>query len=107
MAASPVTPTAGLASIVAAAGVAVEVVGSAPNGGFITNPVSAGDEGLANTEPLYVDPTGNTATLDALEGNGTTFALAPGQTWSIIPGQTTSTWVNATSTGHKFSVVVY
>lgn len=71
------------------------------NGGFITNPASAADQGLANAEDLFVDPVG--AASEA--GNGTTFRLAPGQTWSLIPGQTTPTSVNAASSGHKFSVV--
>jgi len=105
MAATPVTPTAGLVSTVAVGGVAVEAVGTAPNGGFITNPASNTDQGIAPgaAEPLYVDPVG----AAGLAGNGTTFALAPGQTWEIIPGQTTPTTVNAVTTGHKFSVVVY
>ena len=74
-----------------------------PNGGFITNPYSATDQGIAAVEVLYVNPVTNAA----LQGNGTNFPLQPGQTWEIIPGQTTPTSVNAATAGHKFSVVWY
>ena len=97
-----VTPIAGLASVVATGGTAVVVVGPLPNGGIIVNPYSPTDEGLANSEPIYVDPTGAPATL---VGNGTTFAIQPGGSWQIIPGQTSSTSVNAASSGHTFSVI--
>lgn len=103
MAATPVTPTAGAASEVTIGGTSVIAALAAPNGGFITNPASAADQGLADAETLYVDPVG----AAGLEANGTTFALAPGQSWSLIPGQTTQTSVNAASSGHKYSVVVY
>lgn len=100
---TPVTPQAGAASVIPVGGTAVIAALAAPNGGFITNPASATDQGLANAETLYVDPVG----AAGLEANGTTFALAPGQSWSLIPGQTTTTSVNAASDGHKFSIVVY
>ena len=103
MAATPVTPVAGNASEVVVGGTAVIAALAAPNGGFITNPASATDQGVADAETLYVNPVG----AAGLEANGTTFALAPGQSWSLIPGQTTTTTVNAVSDGHKFSVVVY
>jgi len=102
---TPVTPVAGLISQVQTGGVAVTFNAGDPNGGFITNPASNVDQGVypAAAENLYVDPTGNAATLEA---NGTTFALAPGQTWNLIPGQTTATTVNAATSGHKFSGIV-
>lgn len=103
MATTPVTPVAGNATEVAVGGTAVIAALAAPNGGFITNPVSPTDQGLADAETLYVDPVG----AAGLEANGTTFALAPGQSWLLIPGQTTQTTVNSVSGGHKFSVVVY
>lgn len=98
-----VTPQPGLTSVVAVGGTPVVAVGAGPNGGFITNPLTATDQGIGGAEPLYVDAVGNAG----LAGNGTTFALQPGQTWAIIPGQTTATSVNAASAGHKFSVVRY
>lgn len=101
MAVTPVTPRAGAASVVVVGGTPVMVIDVGPNGGFITNPFSAVDQGLGAAETLYVDPVNDSAAA----GNGTTFALQPGQTWTVIPGQTTKTSVNAASAGHKFSVV--
>lgn len=98
-----VTPVPGLVSTVAVGGAAVTAVGPNPNGGFITNPATAADQGIVTVEPLYINPVATAGT----SGNGTTFALAPGQTWLIIPGQTTPTSVNAASNGHKFSVIFY
>lgn len=103
MAASPVTPTAGLVSQVATGGTPVTVFPAGINGGFIQNPASATDQGLGATEPLYVNAVGAAGTA----GNGTTFALAAGQTWTAIPGQTTVTSVNATSSGHKFAATYW
>ena len=101
MAAPPVTPVAGDASVVVAGGTPVIAAVPNPQGGFLVNPSAAADQGLANAETLYVDPVG----AAALAANGTTFALAPGQSWPLIPGQTTNTSVNAASNGHKFSIV--
>lgn len=98
-----VTPRAGAASQVVNGGTSVIAADANPNGGFITNPASAEDQGLAIAEPLFLNPVGD-ATLLA---NGETFRLEPGQTWTLIPGQTTATSVNAASAGHKFSVVVW
>lgn len=101
MAADPVTPKPGNTSVVTVGGDAVVAVMSGPNGGFIVNPYTAADQGLSDVEPLLVDP----VTEAILQGNGTTFAIEPGGTWDLIPGQTTPTFVNASSSGHKFSVV--
>jgi len=98
-----VTPVPGLTSTVVTGGTPVTAVPANPNGGYITNPAAAADQGLGATEPLYIDP----VTAAGIAANGTTFALAPGQTWQIIPGQTTPTSVNAASSGHLFTVVWY
>jgi hypothetical protein len=97
------TPVSGTATVVATGGTAVTSIPPGPNGGLITNPASAADQGLSAAEPLYCDSVGNAT----LQGNHTTFALAPGQTYAIIPGQTTPTTVNAPSSGHKFSVIYW
>ena len=101
MAPTPVTPVPGAASYVVTGGSSVLVVAAGPNGGIITNPLANTDQGLSTAEVLYVDPVGQCGNLAA---NGTTFALQPGQNWLLIPGQTTPTYVNAPSSGHKFSV---
>lgn len=102
MAADPVTPIAPVNSIVTTANTPVVVIDVGPQGGFIVNPASAGDQGLSNAESLYVDPTGASPTLQA---NGTTFEIPPGGSWFVIAGQTTQTKVNAPSDGHKFSAI--
>lgn len=104
MAATPVTPVAGT-SIIPTGGTSVVAVPPNPNGGYITNPLTNVDQGISPTvaEPLYVSPVGPASQ----QGNGSTFALQPGQSWTIIPGQTTPTYVNAVTNGHKFSVVYF
>jgi len=99
----PVTPIAGEVYQVAAGGTSVEVFPGGINGGIITNPVAAADQGLGAAETLYVSPVG----AADVHGNNITFALSPGQTWTAIPGQTTPTTVNANSSGHKFTAVRY
>lgn len=99
----PVTPSPGLISTIPNGGTAVGVLPANINGGFITNPLSAGDQGLSQAEPLYINPIGN-ATLTA---RGSTFALQPGQTWYAIPGQSTPTTANAASSGHRFACASY
>jgi hypothetical protein len=99
----PVTPVAGLTSVVGMGGTAVTAVPGNVNGGFITNPASNVDQNLVVAEDLFVDPVGSAG----LGGNGTTFRIPPGGTWVLIPGQTTPTTVNAESSGHLFSVVYF
>lgn len=96
-----VTPIPGVASVVSVGGSSVLAIAANPNGGIITNPYTATDQGLSVAETLYVNPVSYAST----SANGTTFALLPGQSWVIIPGQSTATYVNAASGGHKFSVV--
>ncbi len=100
--AAPVTPIAGLNTIIITGGTSVVVIPNNPAGGYITNPLTATDQGISIAEALYIDPVGS-ATM--LHGNGTIFALQPGQTWTIIPGQTTLTYANAGTSGHKFTAV--
>ena len=99
--ASPVIPQGGVSSVIATGGTAVVAVNGGPNGGKITNPLLAVDQGLITAEVLYV----NAVTTAMTSANGTTFALQPGQSWDIIPGQTTATSVNAATSGHAFSVM--
>lgn len=84
-------------------GVAVVPVYGPVEGGFITNPLQAEDQGLDVAEVLFVNITGVDAGLIETPTN---IPLQPGQTWSIPPGQTTNVSVNAVSTGHKFSGVI-
>jgi hypothetical protein len=102
MASTPVTPVAGINTSIIVGGQAVVVIDIGPEGGIITNPASNTDQGIANAESIYVDPTGADANIGAF---GTSFELQPGQSWTAIPGQTTKTTVNAASAGHRFSAV--
>jgi hypothetical protein len=97
-----VTPVSGVNTFITTGGTGVIAIPGNPNGGYITNPLIATDQGIGAVETLYIDPVGSAAILHA---NGTVFALQPGQTWSVIPGQTTPTYVNAITAGHKFSAV--
>lgn len=99
--ADPVTPKPGQNWFVSNGGTSVIAIGPLPNGGIITNPYSAEDQGIDNVEPIYVDP----VQPAGLAGNNTSFSLQPGQSWEVISGQTTPTYVNAQTPGHKFSVV--
>ncbi len=99
---SGVTPIAGANTVVTTGGQSVLAIQPNPNGGYITNPLIATDQGISTVEPLYVDPVGSASVLQA---NGTIIALQPGQSWPVIPGQTTPTYVNAATSGHKFTAV--
>lgn len=107
MAGSPVTPVPALASKVTTGGTAVGVFPTGVAGGFIQNPLAAADQGVTPTEPLYIDPTGNTPGSAPGSGWGTTFVIYPGQNWSAIPYQSTPTMVNGASSGHQFSAVYW
>lgn len=100
----PVTPVIGPATQITVGGTAIVAAPAGPSGGFIVNPLLTADQGIPAAEVLYINPTGVPAGLTA---NGSTFALQPGQAWALIPGQTTQTYVNAATSGHKYSVVVY
>lgn len=71
-------------------------------GGFITNPSAAADQDLPQTEPLFVDFTGPAA----LTQTSTTFELLPGASVVVPANDLLNVWVNAASSGHKFSAVV-
>lgn len=108
MAASPVTPVAGLASTVVTGGTAVIAAGPVLNGGFIQNPASAADQGVSPAEDLIINPVSSAANPNTPGvAFGTNFRLPPGGIWPLIPGQLTNTSVNAASSGHQFSIVTY
>lgn len=96
MAVPAVTPGPGLADEVVTANNPVIAAGPNPNGGFITNPISA-------PASLLIDPVGSAA----VTAGGTTFSLPPGDTWNLIPGQITETSVNSPANNHIFSIVVW
>ena len=96
------TPVIGTNTYVPQGSNPVLVIPANINGGVITNPVSSVDQGITIAEQLYVDPTG---VSPGVVGNGSCFALQPGRSWYAIPNQTTPTYVNAVTSGHRFSAV--
>jgi hypothetical protein len=96
------TPTVGLATQTpATAGLPINAIAQNMIGGYIVNPYSAADQGLATAEPLYVNQVG---TSDVV-ANGTTIALQPGQSYTVIPNTTTPVSVASLSANHKFTAV--
>ena len=105
-----VTPVALLVSSITTGGTAVQItpaLAGGINGGFITNPSTAADQGIMTPETLYLSPVITTPGSTDGSGYGTTFALLPGQTYTFTPGQTTSIWVNAATSGHQFGGIYY
>jgi D-lyxose ketol-isomerase len=98
------TPVAGLISQTSStAGAPADAISANQAGGYIVNPFSAADQGLATSEPLYVNQVGPATT----QGNGTTVALQPGQSYAIIPNTTTTVSVASASASHKFTAVMW
>lgn len=100
---SPLGLYAPAAIVVLVGGTAVTAVYGPILGGFITNPASAADQGIAIAENLFIDVTGAAA---ATKETATTVQVGPGQTF-LLPALTTTVSVNAKTSGHKFSGLVY
>jgi hypothetical protein len=103
----PLTASAGTNSIVTTGQTAVVAVTGPCTSGFILNPYNAAAQGIAVAETLYVDPVASPGYTDA-SANGTCSPLVAGQAYSFGPmaaGQEIR--VNAATSGHKFTVVVY
>ena len=97
----PVVLRAPAAHVVAAGGQPVIALYGPLFGGFITNPYDATGQGIALAEPLLVSILGAAAPSE----NATTFALQPGDTFPIPIGLSGNVWVNAATSGHRFSAV--
>jgi hypothetical protein len=88
-------PTAGLAYITPTVpGQPVNALDASLSGGYILNPSDA-------PGPLYIDPTGPAA----VQANGTTSALQPGQTFFAIEGSTLPVSVASLFASHQFVCV--
>src|SRR5882757_4069934 len=91
------------ASSVIASGGASQIVFYGPlQGGLIVNPSSAVDQGLSVPEVLYVSVVGPAEAFETI----TTIVLQPGQLFKVPPGTTSNVYVNAASSGHRFSAVL-
>jgi hypothetical protein len=91
------------ASKVIAGGTPVTAMNGPVGGGLISNPLSAADQGIAVAEQIFVDVTGPAA----LGETATTFELQPGDTYPIPAGLTSDVSVNAATSGHRFSGVIF
>lgn len=100
---TPVSIYAPIFTTIKQGGLAQVVAYGTVAGGMIANPATPADQGLPQVEALFVDSV-NPA---AAEQTATTFAIQPGQTYAIPAGQTTNLTVNAASTGHKFSGIIF
>jgi hypothetical protein len=92
----------GAASQVTTGGKAVAAAFGPLLGGFVMNPLAAADQDVP-AEPLFLDLTGPAATSET----ATTIELAPGALFSFPADFGGTVWVNAATSGHKFSIVVY
>lgn len=102
-----VTPTAGTTSTVATGGTAVTVATGVIHGGYVTNPINAAGQGIAAAENAYLDMVASPGSTDGA-GNGTTVILQPGQTFTLPPLTTgIAVKVNAATSGHKLTVVIW
>lgn len=72
-------------------------------GGIVVNPPTAEGQGIPTVEVLSLDVTG----AAALGETSTTILIQPGQTYTVPPGMTTNVSVNAATSGHRFSGVVF
>ncbi len=99
---TPVSLTQGAITSVPVGGISVIAVYGGVQGAIIWNPATAADQGIRGAELLYLDPTGPAKLFD----NEACVALFPGQFYIVPPGDSTNVWVNAATSGHKFSCVV-
>jgi|SRR5215471_17349970 len=96
------TPAVGLATQTGSTpGIPTNAIGPNMSGGYIVNPLTAADQGLASAEVLYVNQVGAADT----QANGTTIALQPGQSYTVIPNTTSPVSVASASANHKFTAV--
>jgi hypothetical protein len=70
--------------------------------GIIQNPASPADQGIAQTEPLFVNFTGPAGLID----DGQTVAIPPGGSILVPLNSIVNVWVNAATAGHKFAGAV-
>lgn len=92
---------AGLASVIDTGGTAVFIANEdiAYGGGLVTNPQNAIDQGIDNSESIFV----SLISAPGLKTGVGVTAVAPGQTFIVPPGS--KVWVNAPTSGHRFTAI--
>lgn len=98
-----VQPQQGLATSITLGGQAVMVIPPGAYGGYIWNPYTETDQGVP-IEPLFINP----ISAPSLEAFGATVAIYQGQNFEVpVAKSVTGIWVNAATTGHRFTVVYW
>lgn len=100
---APVDLFHGNANTVITGGTPVAAIHALVSGGIIWNPLNASDQGISTAEPLYLSEAGS----PGLVANQTTFELLPGQFYFATPNSNNSILVNAATSGHKFTSVLW
>jgi hypothetical protein len=101
------TPSNGAAYQIVTGGTAITAVTGPIFGGFVTNPPNAVSQGIATQENAYVSLVAAPGSTDAA-GNNTTLVLVPGATFNLPAlGAGVNVYINAATTGHKFTVVTW
>jgi hypothetical protein len=101
-------PQAGTHVVVAVGGTAVVAVTGPCNGGYIVNPATSAGQGGGSAEELFVDPVAAPGSTDATANGTTTTLPATGGTYAVPPlGAGQFVYVNAATSGHKFTAVVW
>jgi hypothetical protein len=73
----------------------------------LSNPATAAAQGIVTAENCYIDLVNPPGSTDS-SANGTTVLLVPGQVFTVPAiGAGVVIWVNAATSGHKFSVTVW
>lgn len=98
---SQYNPRAATTAMIVTGGTAVVALPAGVLGCWITNPLSAADQGIATAENAYADETGAAATTT---GNGTNNTLVPGQTIPCVPSSSKTVSINAATSGHTLSI---
>jgi hypothetical protein len=102
-----VTPAAATADHITTGGTAVTAIAGPISGGFIVNPLNATAQGIGAAENLYIDMVGTPGSTDAA-AHGTTSLLSAGQSFTLPPvASGVNVKVNAATSGHKFTIVVW
>jgi len=103
MTSAPVNLFHGNASAIITGGTPVVAIHALLSGGVIWNPLNASDQGIAIPEAIYVSEVGP----PGLIANQTTFELLPGQFYFATPNSTNSIYVNAATSGHQFTSILW
>jgi hypothetical protein len=100
-------PRAANATVVTTGGMPIVAIVGPVNGGYLTNPLNAAAQGIVTAEDINIDMVGPPLAGDAY-GYGTTVTIPAGNTFTVpAVGPGVQVWVNAVTSGHRLTVVVW